>query len=284
MNLSTTNLVLNPATAIDLQLHTTFSDGTWTPEQLLEYCVEQQFGLIAITDHDRPDTAQQVQALALQYAMPVLVAVEMSASWRNQLVDVLGFGFHFDDGALFKVAREILSRQQAMTCQAYEYFCNNAYLTNQPDQLATILALPNTRQPQALMNLVAQQNPQLDVGTRRIAILDSGCDFATTPIDQVVTAIQQSGGLAILAHPGRDDGFVCFDELLLDELRAEVSLDGIEVYYPKHSDEQIAIYRNYAQRHELLISAGSDSHNSAKPPIKYRAELCRDLLQRLGVS
>ncbi len=56
MEASTLHLVLAPDAAIDLQLHTTFSDGTWTPEQLIDYLVREQFGLVASTDHDRKET------------------------------------------------------------------------------------------------------------------------------------------------------------------------------------------------------------------------------------
>src|SRR5436853_6385029 len=66
MEASTRHLVLAPDAAIDLQLHTTFSDGTWTPEQLIDSLVREQFGLVAITDHDRVDTAAALQQLAAE--------------------------------------------------------------------------------------------------------------------------------------------------------------------------------------------------------------------------
>lgn len=100
----------------------------------------------------------------------------------------------------------------------------------------------------------------------------------------IVEAAHQSGAVCILAHPGRSDGFVCYDRALLDELRDEAAIDGIEVYYPVHTPEQTAMYRAYAQRHHLLVSAGSDSHGPDKPPIKYRAGLIRDLLERVGIQ
>jgi 3',5'-nucleoside bisphosphate phosphatase len=99
----------------------------------------------------------------------------------------------------------------------------------------------------------------------------------------IVEAAHQSGAVCILAHPGRRDGFVCYDHALLDELREEAAIDGIEVYYPLHTPEQTALYEAYARQHGLLISAGSDSHSPDQPPIKYRAELCRALLERVGV-
>ena len=75
-----------------------------------------------------------------------------------------------------------------------------------------------------------------------------------------------------------------YDVQLLDQLRQEVPIDGLEVYYPAHTPAQTAMYWEYAQRHHLLISAGSDSHRPDRPPIKYRAELCRDLLERVGIQ
>jgi hypothetical protein len=75
-----------------------------------------------------------------------------------------------------------------------------------------------------------------------------------------------------------------YDVQLLDQLRQEVPIDGLEVYYPVHTPAQTEIYREYAQRHHLLTSAGSDSHGLDKPPIKYRAELSRGLLERVGIQ
>jgi predicted metal-dependent phosphoesterase TrpH len=69
---------------------------------------------------------------------------------------------------------------------------------------------------------------------------------------------------------------------LLDELCEQVPIDGLEIYYPAHTSEQIAMYRDYAQTHHLLASSGSDSHGPEKKPIKYRAEWSRALLERLG--
>ena len=75
-----------------------------------------------------------------------------------------------------------------------------------------------------------------------------------------------------------------YDVPLLDQFRQEVPIDGLEVYYPAHTPAQTAMYREYAQRHHLLTSAGSDSHDPGKPPIKYRAEWGRGLLERVGIQ
>jgi predicted metal-dependent phosphoesterase TrpH len=114
--------------------------------------------------------------------------------------------------------------------------------------------------------------------------VDAGLKIITIAIDRIVTAVHQSGGVCLIAHPGRGDGYVNFDEALLNELRAEVPIDGFEVYYPAHSPEQITMYKTYAEQYNLFTSAGSDSHTPHNPPIKYPAELSRKLLERLGVE
>src|SRR5581483_10222724 len=79
LEISTNGLILAAEAAIDLQMHTIYSDGKWTPEQLLDYLCSEGFGLGAITDHDRVDTAASLQELARRKGMPLLVAVEISA-------------------------------------------------------------------------------------------------------------------------------------------------------------------------------------------------------------
>src|SRR5262249_6583153 len=109
-------------------------------------------------------------------------------------------------------------------------------------------------------------------------------DFVTNDVAAVVDAAHRSGAVALIAHPGRDDGFVCYDTDLLDELRRDVPVDGFEVYYPVHTPEQTEMFRDYAEKHNLLTSSGSDSHGPDKLPIKYKAGLSRNLLERLGIQ
>src|SRR5262245_47586045 len=108
MKLSTTDLVLSTDAIVDLQLHTTYSDGNWLPEQLIDHLVSEGFGLAAITDHDRVDTVATLQQLALEKHLPVLVAAEMSASWRGGMTDVLCFGFDASPNTLSDLARNVL--------------------------------------------------------------------------------------------------------------------------------------------------------------------------------
>lgn len=282
MNLSTTGLSLTADAAIDLHLHTRYSDGRWTPEALLDYLRQEHFALAAMTDHDRVDTVAALQRLALEKQLPVLVGAEISSTWKGELVDLLCYGFDPDPQALSALTQDLLRRQQENTRQAYEYIQQQG-LALPPDALPPILDKPSAEQLHALVACVEAQGHDLGDPAVRKILIDSGITFATNEPAAIVAAAHQSGAVCLLAHPGHRDGFVTYDEPLLDEFRQIAPIDGLEVYHPRHSPEQTELYREYARRHHLLISAGSDSHKPEKPPIKYRADLCRDLLERLGI-
>ena len=291
MNLSTTGLSLAADLAIDLHLHTTYSDGTWTPEQLLDYLVREQFGLAAITDHDRADTVAALQQLALDKHQPVLVAVEMTTLWKDEMsgqdnmTDLLCFGFDPPPNALNDLAQDLLRRQRENTREVYENLQRKGYtFPQEPEALAALLEQPSPQQPHALVALLNRHGHGTGQPSAGRIVLEAGCTFAMNDLAAVVEAAHQSGAVCLIAHPGHKDGFVTYDVRMLDKLRQDIPIDGLEVYNPKHTPDQTAMYLEYAQQHHLLISSGSDSHRPDKPPIKYRAELSRGLLERVGIQ
>ena len=294
----TTHLVLAPDAAIDLQMHTIYSDGTWTPEQLIDYLVSERFGLVAITDHDRVDTVASLQHLATRKQLPVLAAVEMSASWKGEPTDVLCYGFDPEKNELNNLAQDVLRRQQENTREVYETLRRKGYTfapqqesvkecaaePQQSHELIALLEKPGAQQPHELAALLKKHGYGTGKTSPGAIMADAGFFWATNDIAAVVNAAHRSGAVCLIAHPGRGEGFICYDMNLLDELRQEVPIDGFEVYYPAHTPEQIAMYLEYAQKHRLLISSGSDSHGPDNKPIKYRAELSRSLLECVGIQ
>jgi predicted metal-dependent phosphoesterase TrpH len=276
----TSNLVLAADASIDLQVHTTYSDGSWTPEQLIDYLLSEQFGLVAITDHDRVDSVASLQNLGAQRGLPVLAAVEMSTSWRGEATDVLCYGFIPGENSLHDLAQTVVRRQQEITQAVYVELRRQGY--SLPGEYGVNGGEP--LHPNKLQLLLQQGGYSTGPGSIGKIITDAGFYFATNDIADVVAAAHDSGAVCLIAHPGRGGEFTLYDADLLNELRQEVPIDGLEAYYPAHTPEQTAMYLNYAQKHNLLVSAGSDSHGPEKKPIKYRAELSRQLLERLGIK
>src|SRR5579872_1721336 len=104
----TTNLTLSPDAAIDLHMHTTYSDGRWPAEQLIEYLVADGFDMVAITDHDRVDTVAGIQELAAGKNLPVLAGVEMSTQWRGKMGHVLCYGFDPQQNELREITETVV--------------------------------------------------------------------------------------------------------------------------------------------------------------------------------
>jgi predicted metal-dependent phosphoesterase TrpH len=281
---STSHLILAADAAIDLQMHTTSSDGTWTPEQLIDCLVSEQFGLVAITDHDHVDTAIPLQQLAIQKQLPVLTAVEMSTSWKGEPTDVLCYGFDPEKNALQVLAQDIAYRQRENIREVCENLQKIGISFPHQHELDALLAKPSAQQPHELVALLKRQGYGTGTPSAGTLITDAGFSWATNDIAEVVDATHRSGAVCLIAHPGRGNGYTIYDANLLDELRRQVPIDGFEVYYPAHTPEQIVMYREYAKAHHLLTSSGSDSHGPEKKPIKYQAELSRSLLERLGIQ
>jgi predicted metal-dependent phosphoesterase TrpH len=264
-------------------MHTTYSDGTWMPEQLIDYLVSERFGLVAITDHDRVDTAAVLQRFVVEQPLMLLTAVEMSTSWRGELTDVLCYGFDPEKNELQDLAQDITRRQRENTQEVCENLRKSGISFSQ-DELNELLAKPSAQQPHELVTLLKKRGYGTGESSAGTLITDAGFSWATNDIATVVDATHRSGAVCLIAHPGRGNGYTRYDVSLLDELRRQVPIDGFEVYYPAHTSEQIVMYLEYAEKHHLLVSSGSDSHGPEKQPIKYRAQLSRHLLERVGIQ
>ncbi|WP_297167474.1 PHP domain-containing protein [Thermogemmatispora sp.] len=285
MDIFAAPLKLSPEAPIDLHMHTTYSDGRWTADQLIDYLVQEGFALVAVTDHDRVDTINMVREQAAAKGLPVLVGVEMSTTWRNHSAHILCYGFDPETTALRQVIADVKHRQQEQTHQVYDRLKQRGYSF---PRAAELLAASGgePQQPRDNALLLIEHGYARDWPSALEILREAGQRTIHAEMAETVEAVHRSGGVALIAHPGRRErGFTYYDPALLDEVRAEVPLDGIEVYHPYHSPESIESYLAYVKKHDLLLSTGSDSHGHVgRMPIKYRAELSRRLLERLGVE
>jgi predicted metal-dependent phosphoesterase TrpH len=274
-------LTLAPDAAIDLQLHTTNSDGNWSAEQLLDYVAAEGFALVAVTDHDCLDTVAEVQELGARKGVPVLTATELSAAWEGQLFDLLCYGFDPQNNVLTALAATTRREQAEVIRETYAALQRYGYRF--PEAHNVLKEGEGT--PRHFGDLVALLQRHGYAAEMRAALGAAGFRWVTADPAAVVEAAHRSDAVCLIAHPGRGDGFVRFDTPQLDRLRAAMPIDGLEVEHPSHTPEQVSLFRDYAREYDLLTSTGSDSHGPPGPlPIKYRAENSRQLLARVGID
>lgn len=265
---------------IDLQIHSTYSDGAWSAEQLLDYVVSEGFALVAVTDHDRPDTTADVQRLAAQRGIYALAAVEMTSLWHGKFVDVLCYGFDPVRKTLQAVAESTMRGQRENIADVYANLRRDGY---QFPNAEAILARSNG-EPRHFGDVAALLEGHGYADNLRATVIRAGYRWIAADLAVAVEAAHADGGVCLIAHPGRGEPYVFFNLPQLDRLRAAIPIDGLEVYHPSHAPELAAAYLSYARTHGLLISSGSDSHGMPdQMPIKYRAEISRHLLERVGI-
>jgi 3',5'-nucleoside bisphosphate phosphatase len=285
LHLLTTNLTLAPDASIDLHMHTNYSDGRWPAQQLIDFLVNEGYALVAVTDHDRVDTVAGIQELAAQQNLPVLAGVEMSTEWHGKMGHVLCYGFDPQQNYLLEITEMVVRRQLENTYQVNEELRRKGYeFPRQEEVLAENGG--KLRRPVDNGRLLRDHGYASDWQTALRIIHEAGFHSIMADMAMTVDAAHRSGAVCLIAHPGRNErGFTFYDIPLLDEVRAEVPLDGIEVYHPYHKPEMVKVYLEYVRKHNLLLSTGSDSHCIPnRMPIKYRAEISRDLLERVGIQ
>jgi 3',5'-nucleoside bisphosphate phosphatase len=281
----TMNLTLAPDAAIDLHMHTTYSDGRWPAQQLIDYLASEHFDLVAVTDHDRIDKIPEIQALAAEKHLPVLSGVEMSTVWNGKMGDVLCYGFDYENHELIAIVNKFRKKRQKNMYEIYEKLLQKGYtFPNQQE----VLAKNNGKLLHPLDNgiLLREHGYAPNWSTAMEIIREAGYHSTRLDMAETVEAVHRSGGVCLIAHPGRrESGFTFYDPALLDQLRVDVPIDGIEVCHPSHSPESIEIFQEYVRKHNLLGSTGSDSHCiPTRMPIKYRAEISRNLLEQVGIK
>jgi predicted metal-dependent phosphoesterase TrpH len=279
------NVTLAADAAVDLHMHTTYSDGLWPAQKLIDYLVAENYDLVAVTDHDRVDKVHEIQTLAAAQQLPILSGVEMSTEWNGLMGDLLCFGFDPEQNELAPITEGIARRRVENTYEIYDNLIRKGYKFPRQEE---IFAESNGKLSYPYQNaILLQKHGYVADGASAMSILrDSGYRSSRVSMASTVEAVHRSGGVALIAHPGRRErSFTFYHPDLLDQLRREVPIDGIEVYHPSHSQENTAAFLEYVNKHDLLMSTGSDSHClPGRMPMKHRAELSRRLLERVGVT
>jgi predicted metal-dependent phosphoesterase TrpH len=280
----TSQLTLAPDAAIDLHMHTTYSDGRWPAQQLIDFLANEAYDLVAVTDHDRVDMVASIQDLAAEKNLPVLAGVEMSTQWKGKMGHMLCYGFDPEDNYLREITEDVVRLQLVNTQEVHDELLHRGY---EFPREAEVLAENGgkLRRPVDNGRLLREHGYSPDWQTAMKMIREAGFRSIMADMGETVDAAHRSGAVCLIAHPGRrEQSFTFYDIDLLDELRAGIPIDGIEVYHPYHSPEIVKAYLEYVRKHHLLLSTGSDSHGiPGRMPVKHRAEISRELLERVGI-
>jgi predicted metal-dependent phosphoesterase TrpH len=260
---------------IDLHIHSTASDGTLTPLEILRLAQELNLGAIAITDHDTVAAAQSLFELGLPASPKFISGVEISAlpppsfSFLGSF-HVLGYCMDVYDPILNQTLDRLRQARTDRNPRMVEALNALGIHITLQDVLKEAgdcqLGRPHIAQQMVKQGVVRSIDEAFDKFLKKgkpAYVNKYRVDCA-----KAIEIILGAGGLPVLAHPFLlevSDAAV-FENLIIT-LKA-MGLKGLEVYYPNHPPQQTALYAQIARRHHLLMTGGTDFHGAIKPEIK----------------
>ncbi|MDW8308616.1 MAG: PHP domain-containing protein [Verrucomicrobiales bacterium] len=244
----------------DLHLHSRFSDGTFTPEELVAHARRHGLSALALTDHDSVEGCEPMRTACAVHGLEFVPGTELTAEHNGAEVHILGY---FIDVTHPRLLAELARFQRARQNRIRE-MCARLQALNVPLQAETVFALAQCNspgRPHVARSLVERGHcSTLDEAFERFLKRDRPAWVPKTRISarEAIALIHQAGGLAVLAHPVLNHA-----DHLIPVLAAE-GLDGLECFHTKHSEEATQRYLAMATQHGLLITGGSDCHGDSK--------------------
>ena len=285
----TAERVAIPARApVDLHLHTLASDGGWTPSALIDHLANRGFRVAAVCDHDTQRSVVQAIELGKLRGVHVIPGVEVTCRWNDRQLHILCYGVRPD--RTDEPAQPFLRLMSQIDAQLQEIAADAARRIEADGKPLPNLEVVRAGRPlwpfHVLTAAIAMTHvPNLTKAAELVVEL-GGTFTADLPVEEVVAAVHQAGGVSSIAHPGRADAVGIVSEEDIDRIVAETGMDGLEAHYRSYSDQQTALYRRLADERGMLVSVGSDSHAPHRPvnPRSWHAVWAKDLLERMGVE
>jgi predicted metal-dependent phosphoesterase TrpH len=249
-----------PERTADLHLHTRFSDGTETPERVVELAKQAGLSVIAITDHDNTDALARSKVAADRHGLELLTGIEMSASFEGLEVHLLGFLFDPAHPVLVQHLREQQARRVERVHEMVKRLVGTGVRIDAEEVFAVAGEGTVGRPHVARVLLKHGYVASLQEAFTRYIGPDNPGFVPGSPLlpAHVIGVIRTAGGIPVLAHPvymKRDDVIEHF---------VQDGLAGLEVYHSGHTPELVRRYGQLADRLGLLKTGGSDFHGDAK--------------------
>ena len=265
---------------IDLHVHSTASDGSFSPLDLALLVQKAGLKAFALTDHDTIDGSKAiVQNKRILGPVQFLTGVEISAGAADfpgiaGSFHILGYGFDLAHPRL----NHALQTQQAARKNRNPEIIKRLRSLGMDMSLAEVIAAsePNAQigRPH-IARLMVQKGFVPSINEAFDQYLGKGSpaylDKPRIEAGEAISLIDAAGGVAVLAHPGLlkmpDDA--AYDALIAK--LASMGLGGIEVFYPGHTSGQVCLFSSLATKYHLLVTGGSDFHGAVNPDVKLGA-------------
>ena len=246
---------------VDFHMHSIYSDGVKSPEELLRHALDCNLSMMALTDHDEIDgikalrTAQE--QLDPEKTIKFINGCEFSADYKDKSIHILGYRFDETNKELRDFIEYFKSKREERIDEIIRR-CNNVGYFISKDELLKKFPKTQAYGRPHIGQLLIDGGYAKDINDvfKDILRKDSPCYVPKVKIEvpYIIDIIHKAGGLAVMAHPK----LVTSDEYVVEMLAYD--FDGMEVYHTKHNDDDVKRYKALAKEHNLFITGGSDYH------------------------
>ena len=252
---------------IDLHAHTTYSDGSLTPSQLVEEAAAMGLTAVAVTDHDTVDGLPEALAAGERLGVEVVPGVEINLEHDRVTMDMLGYflaGRPSDE--LQTELAELRAYRDERNARMVERLAEIGMPLDPADLAAAAehgaVGRPHIGEAMVRRGYVGSISEAFELYLRRGA--PAWVDRRRLALGRALKLLRASGALPVLAHPGiiRTDG-AGLNAIVREAARGGMA--GIECYYPLHDEETVARCLGLAEKYALVPTGGSDYHGSVKP-------------------
>jgi 3',5'-nucleoside bisphosphate phosphatase len=257
-----------PAT-IDLHCHSTISDGLYSPEELVAYAHAQGVKVLALTDHDDMSGLSRARKAAEQHGMQFINGVEISVTWKKRTLHIVGLKVN-PDYAPLKTALDIVKQGRLDRAKLMAEGLEKVGIEGSFEG-AQAIAGNSIMTRSHFARFLVEAGYVKDVKTVFKKYLVKGkpgfVEHEWMTLEEAVTLIKGSGGVAVIAHPGRYDLGRTNMPLLMHQFRM-CGGEAIEVVTGSHTPPQYTQFAKIAHQFSLKSSLGSDFHG---PGMSYMA-------------
>lgn len=257
---------------VDLHLHTTHSDGTLTPAQLVRLCGGRGLRVIAVSDHDSTEGMPEALSAAKEYPeMTIIPAIELSTDVPGSEIHVLGYFVDYRDAGFQRTLGALRDGRQERARRMVEKLeglgVSVAWERVQEISAGGAIGRPHIAQAMVEAGYVTYPRDAFDkyLGRNGPAYVER----AKLEPAEAVRLLLSNGALPVMAHPTYSSAKSGRDQV--DDLRdilaglKEAGLVGVEVYYGNYSQEQVKVLADLAAQMHLIPCGGSDYHASGNP-------------------
>lgn len=249
---------------VDMHLHTTASDGSFSPSEVVQKVKTSGVKVFSLTDHDTTKGVHEVED-DIPEGMEFFKGIEFSCKAGDIKCHILGYSYDDDHPDFMKALAAAEAKREDKLAIRIEHLREVDGIELTADEIAELEAIPSAGKPHIANILMRRGIP----GTRTEIInryLEFGVE-SRIPAELAIRAIKSSGGVAIWAHPlgGENEEHMDRDEFeaKLKVLQA-IGIEGLECFYSRYDENEIAMLLDIAESRGLLVSGGSDFHGKNK--------------------